>query len=99
MRLIIGGLTAAVVLITASAASATPCTAIEGESAVVSLEERDQDFVAGLTIGVVMPSLPRLFPANKSLQTTKPARAASSRRIHKPTALSALTPIARPDGR
>jgi hypothetical protein len=32
---------------------------------VVSLEERDQDFVAGLTIGVVMALTPQTFPSEQ----------------------------------
>ena len=62
MRFIAGALIAMAILSGPTQAQAAPCVAVGGERPILSLDNRDEDFIRGLRIGLMFGLTPATFP-------------------------------------
>src|SRR5262245_59621929 len=62
MRFIVGALVATVIASIPAGARAAPCNAVSGEVPVLSLDDRDEEYVRGLRLGLMFGLTPPSFP-------------------------------------
>lgn len=72
MRFVIGSLTLAAALIAAPMAAAEQCTARTGESAIVSLNDRDAQYLRNMAFAFLTALLPETFPAQDIEEAVDP---------------------------